>query len=141
MTNPFSSRFVLDSFALLAFHRGEFGGPAVRAMLDRANDGEIQLSMAVVNLGEVFYRTARELGVDAAEEALGDFEGYAIALIEIDRELAITGARLKAEHPISYADCIAAALAQQLGAAVVTGDADFRRLEHLVRVEWLPAGG
>jgi len=133
------TRLVLDSFALLAFHRAEYGGPAVGELLEHARADEVELSMAVVNLGEVFYRTARELGMDAAEEVLADFGGYAVTLVEIDRELAIAGAHLKSAHPISYADCIAAALAQRLDAAVVTGDADFRRLEHLVRVEWLPA--
>ena len=35
------------------------------------------------------------------------------------------------------ADCFAAALAQRLGAAVLTGDPDFQRLEGAVAVEWL----
>jgi ribonuclease VapC len=54
--------------------------------------------------------------------------------------LALAAAYLKGLHPISYADCFAAALAQQLDAAVVTGDPDFRQLEGRVAIEWLPGG-
>ena len=39
---------------------------------------------------------------------------------------------------MSYADCFAAALAQRESAAVVTGDPDFRQVEQLVAIDWLP---
>ncbi len=141
MTAPAPDRFVLDSYAVLAYHRMEPGASAVRDLLRRAADGHASLSMAVVNMGEVYYRTVRELGAPAGVRALRDFVDYPITLVDVNRDLALAGALLKGEHPISYADCIAAALAQRLDAAVVTGDRDFARLEHLVRVEWLPADG
>jgi ribonuclease VapC len=139
MTELAPARFVLDSYAILAYHRDESGGVAVRDLLHRAADGQVALSMAVVNMGEVYYRTVRELGVTAGRRALRDFADYPVTLVDVDQSLAVAGALLKGEYPISYADCIAAALAQRLDAAVVTGDPDFHRLEHLVRVEWLPA--
>jgi ribonuclease VapC len=41
---------------------------------------------------------------------------------------------------MSYADCFAAALAQRLDAAVVTGDPEFEDIERAgeLKVEWLP---
>lgn len=141
MTAPAPDRFVLDSYAILAYHRAEPGAPAVRDLLRRAAGGQVTLSMAVVNLGEVYYRTVRELGAPAGVRALRDFVDYPVTLVDVDRDLALGGALLKGQHPVSYADCIAAALAQRLEAAVVTGDPDFHRLEHLVRVEWLPTAG
>ena len=44
---------------------------------------------------------------------------------------------MKAEFPISYADCFAAATALILGAAVLTGDPEFRKLSKVVSVDWL----
>ena len=44
---------------------------------------------------------------------------------------------MKANHRISYADAFAAALAQEYGATVVTGDPEFRSLGEKVSVEWL----
>ena len=54
-----------------------------------------------------------------------------------DKVLAVLAGRLKASHPISYADCFAAALAGQLNTKVVTGDPEFKKLENEVGVEWM----
>jgi predicted nucleic acid-binding protein len=96
--------------------------------------------MGVANLGEVFYRTMRNFGIERAEEVLGRMEEYPIELVDVDRELALRAAYLKGSHRIAYADCLAAALAQRLGGTVVTGDPDFRQVEHLVPIQWLRSG-
>lgn len=59
-----------------------------------------------------------------------------ITIADIRLELTLIAARFKAMLPIAYADCFALALAQEHGAPVLTGDPEFRRAEHLVKVEW-----
>jgi ribonuclease VapC len=49
----------------------------------------------------------------------------------------ITAARIKASHTLSFADCFAVMTAQQHKAAIVTGDPEFKAIEHLITVEWL----
>jgi len=93
--------------------------------------------MSVVNLAEVMYRTERERGLQRAQEALAKVLEYPIELFDVDLELALAAAHIKASHSVALADCFAAALAQRLGAAVLTGDPDFQRLEGAVAVEWL----
>ena len=132
--------FVLDSFALLAFFQAEPGGLRVRELLDQAARGEVSLVITTVNLGEVAYRTERRYGLKRAQGVLAKIEEYAPAVIDVNRELALAAAHLKARYRMSYADCLAAALAQRLDAAVVTGDPDFRQVEHLVAIEWLRSG-
>jgi len=44
---------------------------------------------------------------------------------------------LKCRHKLAYADSLAAALAIEHGAELVTGDPDFRSLEGLVKIHWL----
>jgi len=132
--------FVLDSFALLAFFQAEPAGLRMRELLDQAARGEVSLAITTVNLGEVAYRTERRYGLKRAQEVLAKIEEYAPAVIDVNRELALAAAHLKARYRMSYADCLAAALAQRLGAAVVTGDPDFRQVEHLVPIEWLQSG-
>lgn len=129
--------FVLDSFALLAFFRAETAGPRVRELLERAQAGEIALSITTVNLGEVFYRAIRERGREQAHDMLARVEELGVEIASVDLELALMAAALKAVSGIGYADCFAAALAQRLGGAIVTGDPDFHQFEHLVAVEWL----
>jgi predicted nucleic acid-binding protein len=131
--------FVLDSFALLAFFQAEPGGLKARELLERAQRGEVGLAITTVNVGEVAYRTERVFGLERAQEVLAKIEEYAPAVIDVDRELALAAAHLKARYRMSYADCLAAALAQRLGVAVITGDPDFRQLEDQVAVEWLSA--
>jgi PIN domain nuclease of toxin-antitoxin system len=58
--------YVLDSFSILAFFQAEPGAPRVRALLESGRLGEAKLFMAVVNLGEVIYKTIKEFGNERA---------------------------------------------------------------------------
>ena len=95
--------------------------------------------MTFVNLGEVYYRVAKERGVPAAEQALLWLEALPVQFVEAGRRLTLEAARLNGRYALSYADCFAAALARQLDAAVVTGDTEFEQLEGdgVVEIEWL----
>jgi len=132
---------VLDSFALLAYFQDEAAADEVEALLLAAREGRTRLAISVINLGEVFYRTMRQFGIRRAEEVLGRLEEYEIDVVDVDRRLALSAARIKGAHGLGYADCFVAALARRLGGRVVTGDPDFRRVEGMVPVEWLPTAG
>jgi ribonuclease VapC len=132
-------RYVLDSFALLALFQEERGAVRVQELLAGAREGEHELYMSVVNLGEVVYTVENRRGLEASQEALAAADQLPIEIVEVDRPLALSAARLKATSGIGYADCFAAALAQRLAGAIVTGDLDFQQIEHSVAIEWLPA--
>jgi predicted nucleic acid-binding protein len=129
--------YVIDAFALMAYFKNEPGATRVAQLLDEASETGQDLLMTVINLGEVVYKTARQFNIDRAKETLGKIRQYPITLLAVDEELALDAAALKGMHRISYADCIAAALAQRLGATLVTGDDGFRQIADL-QVEWLP---
>jgi ribonuclease VapC len=133
------SLLVLDSFALLAFFQAEPAGLRVKEIIEQAIRREIHVAITVVNLGEVVYRTVRQHGLERAQQVLAKIEEYQLATVDVDRELALAAAHLKARYRMGYADCFAAALAQQLDATIVTGDPDFRQVEASVAIEWLPA--
>ena len=61
-----------------------------------------------------------------------------IAIVEIDRQLTLAAAKLKAASGIGYADCFVGALGQHVGGTIVTGDPDFRQIEDVVPVQWFP---
>ena len=131
------TRYVLDSFAILAWYRREDGASRVQQLIESL---ELRRWMTIVNLGEVYYRVAKEAGFSAALEALDTVEQLPVAFIDADRVLTLEAARLKAQYPLAYADCFAAAAARLRNAAVVTGDPEFEQLEAdgVVAVEWLP---
>jgi ribonuclease VapC len=131
-------RYVLDSFGLLAYFGGEPGEAQLKSVLARAAAGQAEAYLSVVNLGEVVTIIEREQGAIATRRALAAIDQLPIKLIEADRRMALAAAHVKAHHPISYADALVVALAQQMQALILTGDPEFGKIEDLVTVEWLP---
>jgi predicted nucleic acid-binding protein len=134
MTSPMK---VLDAYALMAYLEGEPGSEMVRNLLMQSVRRELDLAVTTVNLGEVFYNIARTNSVEIADQLVVKLIDMPIEIVSVDWKLARQAARLKAETPIAFADCFAAALAQIRDCAVVTGDKEFQRLEGRVRVEWM----
>ncbi|NLJ48462.1 MAG: type II toxin-antitoxin system VapC family toxin [Candidatus Atribacteria bacterium] len=131
------SGIVLDSFAVLAYLQAEKGAQQVKELLHQAANGQLSVQMTVINLGEVYYITSRVYGQERAEEVLAMLKHLPIKLVVADEELTLEASRIKAKHPLSYADTFAVALAQRHGVSVVTGDPEFSCVENLVSVKWL----
>lgn len=93
--------------------------------------------MSEINAGELYYTIARHMGLDKAEETLANLSTIPVALVPTTWDLIVAAARLKAQWPLSYADCFAAATAIARGATIITGDPEFKRVEHLVSIEWI----
>jgi len=108
---------VLDSWAVLCYLEDDGAAAAdVADLLD--NDRPL---MSWINLGEVHYVLRRRHGEDAAFAAVRDLRDVVDARLPDDR-LVLDAARIKADHPMSYADAFAAALAIAEDAIVWTGD-------------------
>ncbi len=132
-----ASRYVLDSFALLAHLEDEAGAARVRAVLKAASLERAQVFLSAINLGELVYITERERGLVQAQMALNAVEQLPVQILEATRERVLAAAHFKATHAISYADAFVVAAAQEIGATILTGDPEFRTVEDLVPVEWL----
>jgi ribonuclease VapC len=63
--------------------------------------------------------------------------GLPILLVQNDFQDVIDAARIKAEYPLSFADCFAVATAIRESAIILTGDPEFKKIEHLAKIEWL----
>jgi predicted nucleic acid-binding protein len=133
------SRYVLDSFALLAYLGGEAGEARVKAVLTDADRGLCETFLSIINYSEIIYIAEREQGLNAARKAIAAVDQLPITVLPADRELTFAAAHVKAQYPISYADAFAIAAAQQTGATILTGDPEFRNVEHLTHIEWLPS--
>ena len=133
--------FVLDSFALLALLGREPGSHDVAELLRRAQDGSARVLMTWVNVGEVAYIVERRWGSERLNAALATMEATALEVVPVGRDLAVGAAHIKANHPMAYADAFAAALAAEQGATLVTGDPEFKLLEGILKIQWLPQSG
>ena len=94
--------------------------------------------MNEINLGETYYILFRTRGEDKAEYFLENIlPGLPITVLQNDLQKVIEAARIKAQFPLSFADCFAVATASREQALIVTGDPEFRKVDHLVGIEWL----
>lgn len=132
-----SDGYVLDSFAILALLGREPGSEEVSALLQQAQTGQIRLWMSWVNVGEVAYIVQRRWGQNRLLQVLALLEATRIEMVAVGRELALGAARIKADNPVAYADALAAALAVQQEATLVTGDPEFSSLSETISIHWL----
>jgi ribonuclease VapC len=130
-------RYVLDSFALIAFFENEPGADKVARILSDINRKKSRGFMSVINWGEIYYNTRREAGIDEAEKIIKQLNKHSIQIVDTNRDLTYRAAKLKAIYHIAYADCFAAALSSELKATVVTGDPEFEKLSHEVTICWV----
>ena len=135
-----SESYVLDSFAILALLGKEVGSHEVSDLLQRTQAGKVQTLMTWVNMGEVAYIIERRWGKGRLYQVLGRVEATGVEVVAVERELALTAASIKAEHPLAYADAFAAALAVTREATLVTGDPEFKILEPSLSIQWLGQG-
>jgi len=114
---------------------------ALEELLTDAQQGLTRLLLSEMNLGEIFYMSAKIDGQTSAESILRIISNLPISIIPVVTGDAVRAARLKALYPISYADAFCANLAVDHAAPVVTGDQGFLLLERagLLTLRWLGA--
>ena len=130
-------RYVLDSYAMIAYFEDEPGADRVAQILRQLVQGKAKGYMSVVNWGEVYYNTMREEGVTEAEKVILQLDRFPIQIVDINKGLAYEAAKLKGKYRIAYADCLAAALSMQLNATLVTGDPEFKKLKERISIQWI----
>jgi PIN domain nuclease of toxin-antitoxin system len=128
---------VLDSYALMAFFEDEPGADLVRGLLQKAVQGETNLVMSIVNLGEVWYSIAQSNSPEIADQYIHEIKGMGIEIVEIDWALTRQAALLKANQNISYDDCFAAALAKLRKAELVTGARELIAIDGQIKIQWI----
>ena len=128
---------VLDSYALIAYFRGEPAGVPVKELLQKAGKADKPVHMTEVNYAEAQYMILRKDGAEAWAQVAKTLAALPIEFHPADRGLADLAADLKSRFRLSLADAFAAALAKQQKADLVTGDPEFKSLEKEIRIHWL----
>ena len=130
-------RKVLDSYSLLAYLGREPGYEKMIEYFEKATGSTSNLFLSVINWGEVFYIIYRKDSLSKAQDVAGLIDTLPIEIIPADLELTKQAALFKAKHKMSYADCFAAALAKLKRAELITGDKEFRQIEHEIKINWV----
>lgn len=130
-------KYILDSYALLAYFQAETAGVKVRKILKDATTHHAVAYLSVISLGEIYYIIARKTGEERADASLEDISCLPISLIDATKERVLAAAHVKARYAVSYADAFVVAAAVEHSATIVTGDPEFKEAESLAAILWL----
>ena len=130
--------FIFDSHALLKFFQKEKGYEKVVHLLEEIRKTGATKYINATNLGEIIYSTKKEFGDQKKLEVLANIERLNFTILPIPNNLIFQAAEYKAQYAISYADSFALASAVEHKAILVTGDPEFKKVEHLVDIVWIP---
>ena len=130
-----SQRRVLDSFALLAYLKMEGKFSKVKSHLISQDS---TLLMNEINIGETYYILARERSSEKADYFINAIlPSLPIRRVSNTFQDVLEAARIKAAYSISFADCFAVATAIREKAVVITGDPEFKKVAHLIEIDWV----
>jgi predicted nucleic acid-binding protein len=127
--------YCLDSWAVLRFLEGRTA--AARRVRQVMRQGRPLMSW--INLGEVYYVVHREAGVTEAEATVALLRPI-VTLDSPTPDRVMAAARIKAQHPLAYADAFAVATAAAHDAVLLTGDPEIVRRKVGCRMEDLSGG-
>jgi predicted nucleic acid-binding protein len=114
---------ILDSYAVIAFLRGEAAAPLVQPLLEAGDAG-----LTAVGVAEVVDHLVRLARVEEDEVALDLAQLGLLDGLPVSAGLGQDAGRLRARHyhrtrcPVSMADCIAAVTARATGRPLATAD-------------------
>ena len=126
---PKDAKYILDSFAVLAYFQAEAGGEQVRDILKEASSGQAEVLLSAISLGEIYYISSRKRGEETARTVVEDMMLLPLSIVAASTERVLAAAEVKANHPISYADAFVVAAAEEFSATIVTGDPEFNEVE------------
>ena len=130
-----SQKRVLDSFALLAYLKMEGKFSKVKSHLTSQVS---TILMNEINIGETYYILARERSSEKADYFITVIlPSLPIRHVGNTFQDVLEAARIKAAYSISFADCFAVATAIREKAVVMTGDPEFKKVAHLVEIDWV----
>jgi predicted nucleic acid-binding protein len=129
--------FVLDASAAIDYAQSGSGANKMEELLADAVSRQLLLYISVLHLAEVFYLTWQKAGEERARVTVAGFSRLPIQVVEVDLPQALKAGELKARHKIPFVDCVAAALALQQHATLVTADHDFEKLGRHFPILWL----
>ena len=136
--NASTQTYVLDASAAVDYIDSGPGAPQIELKLADGLRQQRPLLMSVVNLGEVFYLSWQRSGEEKARQTVARLSRLPLLMVPVDLPQALKASELKAIHKLPYVDAIAAALALQHRATLVTADRDFEKLGRHFSVMWLP---
>ena len=129
--------YVLDSYAVLALINNEPGAAKVEDILHAAEEEDVQVSMSLINLGEIIYLVEHRWGQEKLREMLAYLESSPIEFYEVNLERILNASHIKATHLVPYTDAFTISLCKNIGATLLTGNRELDVVSGYIDIEWL----
>ena len=125
-------KVVLDTKPLIKLFAKEEGWETVQKILSKVEAEEIEATISVVTLTEIYYKYLQEKRADLAKIRSEELR-YAVYIrkLEINEEVAIKAGEFKGKYNVSIADAFIAAAAYFEGSIIISDDADFKRIAEI----------
>jgi predicted nucleic acid-binding protein len=123
-----TERFVLDTSAIFTLTDQEEGSDRVDNLLDRAASRECKVEACAVSLMELYYITLQEKGEEEAAKLIALVKAWPVTWVYPNEKAFLMAGRIKAEHRVSFADALIAAVARLNGATLVHKDPELNAL-------------
>jgi predicted nucleic acid-binding protein len=134
------THYVLDSSALIRYIDGESGGDRVKEILKECVKRRVEVWISAVQWGEIAGNLRKRLGAAHEERILSSILPSEVRIVPGNGERAVHAAELRVDHKLAYADCFALELATDSPDHVlVTADFEFKSVDRVARIEFLPA--
>lgn len=131
--------FVLDSSALIRYVDNEAGSVRVEELLKACARLQAALLVSAVQWGEVAANLRKRAGEKEESKIMSGLLPSEAEVIPATGERAVRAAALRVDRKIPYADAFAVELAlDSPDRVLVTADYDFKTVEDLVAIEFLP---
>ena len=123
---------MLDTKPLIKLFAEEQGWETVRDILSLIEAGELEASVSVVTLTEVYYKYLQEGRKDLALTRTEQIRCVPyIKKCLIDEETAIKAGEFKGKYGIPVAEAFIAAAAHYEGATIISDDPDFKKISEV----------
>lgn len=129
---------VLDCWAVLAYLNKEPGWKMIKTIFEDAQRHATTVLLHKINLGEIYYILIRRFSQGNADKIITWFLLCPIILVDLRDDILFEAAKMKAHYPMSYADCFVAATAIANNGSILTGDPEFKKIDTLVKITWVP---
>jgi predicted nucleic acid-binding protein len=132
--------FVLDSSALLRYQDDEAGADRVEAILEACSRGNDEICISAMQWGEIAATLRKRYGAQQQEIMLHRLAQLNLRIIQVNAECAVRAAAIRVDRKMAFADAFAVELTLDSPEHVlITADYDFKTVEDLIRIEFLPA--
>jgi predicted nucleic acid-binding protein len=132
--------FVLDSSAVLRYLDREPGAERVKEIFRAHAVALAEIRISAIQWGEIAAVRRRQSGATEQERVLQSLTKLGIQIMEISADRVVRAAEIRVDRKLAHADAFAVELTlDSPDHVLVTADYDFKAVEELIRIEFLPA--